>query len=257
MSDIHPTALVAPTAVIAEDVVIGPYCVVGGQVSIGRGTRLMSHVVIDGLTNLGDACTIFPFASVGLQTQDLKFKGGTPGTRIGHHVTLRENVTIHAATYDGDFTTIGDHCHIMAYAHVAHDCHLGNRVIMANAATLAGHVIVEDQCIIGGLSGIHQFVKLGRLSIIGGCTKIVKDIPPFMMADGNPAEVHTTNKVGLERAGVSEAVRKSLRDAYKIIYRKNLTTEQALLEMQNTLPPGPEMNHLISFIRTSERGVTR
>lgn len=257
MPDIHPTAVVSPAAVIAEDVTIGPYCVVGDQVSIGPGTRLISHVVVDGLTAIGESCTIFPFASVGLQTQDLKFKGGNPGTKVGNRVTLREYVTVHAATYDGDFTTIGDHCHIMAYAHIAHDCHLGNRVIMANAATLAGHVIVEDQCIIGGLCGIHQFVKLGKLSIIGGCTKIVKDIPPFMMADGNPAEVHTINKVGLERAGMSDMVQKSLRDAYKILYRKNLTTDQSLREMQNTLPPGPEIDHLIAFIRASERGVTR
>lgn len=257
MPDIHPTAVVADSAALADDVVIGPYCIVGAQVSIGRGTRLIGHAVVDGLTTVGEQCTIYPFASVGLQTQDLKFKGGTPGTRIGSHVTLREGVTVHAATYDGDLTTVGDHCHIMAYAHVAHDCHVGNRVIMANAATLAGHVIVEDQCIIGGLCGIHQFVKLGRLSIIGGCTKIVKDIPPFMMADGNPAAVHTVNRVGLERAGISDDVQKVLRDAFKILYRKNLTAEAAIAEMETNLGGSPELSHLISFVRGSERGITR
>lgn len=257
MAQIHPTAVVAPSAVIAPDAVIGPYCVVGPSVTIGAGTRLISHVVIDGLTFLGSQCTVYPFASLGLQTQDLKFKGGTPGVRIGDHVTIRESVTVHAATYDGDFTTVGNHCHIMAYVHIAHDCHVGNRVIMANAATLAGHVIVEEQCIIGGLSGIHQFVRLGRLSIIGGCSKAVKDVPPFMMADGNPLEVHTINKLGLERAGISEETQQALRQAYKIIYRQNLTVDAAIHALREKLAPSPELDHLIAFLAASERGITR
>jgi len=256
MPDIHPTAVVAPSALILDDAVIGPYCVVGGRVTIGRGTRLISHVVIDGFTSLGEGCTIFPFAALGLQTQDLKFKGGTPGLRIGNHTTVRESATINTATADGDFTTVGDHCHIMAYAHVAHDCHVGNRVIMANAATLAGHVTVEDHGIIGGLTAIHQFVRIGRFSITGGCSRVVMDVPPYMMAAGNPLEVHGTNKVGLERAGIDEAVQHALREAFKILYRRNLTTAKALEEMQG-LPASAERDHLIAFVRSSERGITR
>jgi UDP-N-acetylglucosamine acyltransferase len=257
MADIHPSAVVASTAVVAPDAVIGPFCVVGPEVTIGAGTRLMSHVVVDGFTRIGAGCTVFPFASLGLQTQDLKFKGGRPGVRIGDHVTIRESVTIHAATFDGDLTTVGDHCHIMAYVHIAHDCHVGNRVIMANAATLAGHVIVEDQCIIGGLSGVHQFVRLGRLSIIGGCSKAVKDVPPFMMADGNPLSVHTINKLGIERAGINEETQQALRRAYKIIYRQNLTMERAIQTLRDTLPESSELSHLIAFLEASDRGITR
>lgn len=257
MTQVHSTAVVDSSAAIADDVEIGPYCVIGPQVHIGSGTRLISHVIIDGNTTIGGNCTFFPFASIGLQTQDLKFKGGNPGVKIGDHVTIRESATVHAATYDGDYTTVGNHCHIMAYAHIAHDCHVGNRVIMANVATLAGHVIVEDQCIIGGLTAVHQFVKLGRLSIMGGCSKVIKDVPPFMMADGNPLSVHTVNKVGLERAGISENIQKNLRDAYKIIYRKNLTIDQAVQMMKDTLPASPELEHLAAFISGSQRGITR
>lgn len=256
MPTIHPTAVIEPGASIGEDAVIGPYCVIGGQVTIGRGTHLMNHVVVNGFTSIGEHCTIFPFASLGQQTQDLKFKGGTPGVKIGSHVTIRESVTVNAATYDGDFTTVGDHCHIMAYAHIAHDCHVGHRVIMANNATLAGHVIVEDQSILGGLTAVHQFVRIGRLSITGGCSKVVKDIPPFAMADGNPLQVHTINKIGLERAGVSEETQRVLKEAYKIIYRKNLTVAAAL-EAMGQLAPSPELEQLASFLRNSERGITR
>jgi UDP-N-acetylglucosamine acyltransferase len=256
MPVIHPTAVIESGAVIGEEAVIGPYCVVGRQVTIGNGTRLMNHVVVNGLTSIGEQCTIFPFASLGQQTQDLKFKGGTPGVKIGNHVTIRESVTINAATYDGDFTTVGDHGHIMAYAHIAHDCHVGNHVIMANNATLAGHVIVEDQSILGGLTAVHQFVRIGRLSITGGCSKVVKDIPPFMMADGNPLGVHTINKVGLERAGVGEPTQRVLKEAFKIIYRKNLTVSAAL-DALDQLEASPELEQLKAFIRGSGRGITR
>lgn len=256
MRDIHPTAVIAPSAELADEVSIGPYCVVGSKVTLGTGTRLMSHVVIDGLTTLGAHCTVFPFASLGQQTQDLKFKGGTPGVRIGDHVTIRESVTVNAATYDGNFTTVGNHCHIMAYAHVAHDCHVGHRVIMANNATLAGHVIVEDQSVLGGLTAVHQFVRVGRLSITGGCSRVVKDIPPYMMAAGNPAGVHTINKVGLERAGASEDVLALLKKAFKILYHSNLTAARAVEEI-NQLGDHPELKHLTSFVQASERGITR
>jgi UDP-N-acetylglucosamine acyltransferase len=256
MPSIHPSAVVAPSATLADDVVVGPYCVVGEKVTLGAGTRLMSHVVVDGFTSLGDHCTVFPFASLGQQTQDLKFKGGTPGVKIGNHCTIRESVTINAATNDGDFTTVGDHCHIMAYSHVAHDCHVGNRVIMANNATLAGHVIVEDQAIIGGLTAVHQFVRIGHLSISGGCSKAVKDVPPFMMADGNPLAIHTINKIGMERAGFDEALVATMKKAFKIIYRSNMTIEAAVDALKQ-LEASPALDKLIAFIASSERGITR
>ena len=257
MARIHPTAVVDPAARLADDVEVGPYCLIGPRVTLGPGSRLLGHGVVDGDTTLGAGCTLYPFVSVGLQTQDLKFKGGTPRVVIGDRCTLREYVTVNAATYDGDATVIGDDAHIMAYAHIAHDCRVGNRVIMANAATLAGHVVVEDQCIIGGLCGVHQFIRLGRLSIIGGCSKVVKDVAPFMMADGNPLSVHTINKVGLERAGIAEETRRALREAFKILVRENLTTERALEALAARLPASPELDHLAAFVRSSERGLTR
>jgi UDP-N-acetylglucosamine acyltransferase len=257
MPVIHSTAVVAAGAVIAEAAEVGPYCIVGPHVRIGAGTKLLSHVHVDGHTTIGSGCTIWPFASIGTQTQDLKYKGGAPRVEIGDNNTIREYVTINAATNDGDATRVGSGCHIMATAHIAHDCVVGNKVIIANAGTLAGHVIVEDQVIIGGLTGVHQFARLGRLCIVGGCSKVVMDIPPFMMADGNPLGVHTINSVGLKRAGVGDAAQQQLKKAYKIIYRKNLTTAKALEEMSATLESGPEVEHLIAFLRSSERGITR
>ncbi|HMP73399.1 MAG TPA: acyl-ACP--UDP-N-acetylglucosamine O-acyltransferase [Kiritimatiellia bacterium] len=257
MELIHATAVVDPRARLGRDVSIGPYCVVGPEVTLGDETVLKSHVHIEGLTEVGPRCTVFPFASLGAQTQDLKFRGGTPGVKIGSDTTLREYVTVNAATFDGDFTVVGSHCHIMAYAHIAHDCRVGDRVIIANAGTLAGHVVIEDQAIIGGLCGIHQFLRIGRLSITGGCSKVVKDVPPFMMADGHPLKVYTINKVGLERAGVPAETVDALKKAYTLIYRRNLTVEQAVERMRADLPGSAELEQLIGFLQTSERGITR
>lgn len=257
MASIHPTAIVSPRAQLGEGVEIGPYCTVGPDVTLGEGTRLISHVVVDGFTTVGRHCVIFPFASVGMQTQDLKFKGGRPGTVIGDHTTLREGVTVHAATADGDLTRVGSHCHIMAYAHIAHDCVVGDHVIIANAGTLAGHVIVEDRAIVGGLCGIHQFVRLGRNCIIGGCTKITQDVPPFMIADGNPPRVPGINAVGLKRAGYPEEVQQALKQAHRLIYRSGLNTSAALERIERELPKFPEIEHLVAFIRSSERGITK
>jgi UDP-N-acetylglucosamine acyltransferase len=257
MPKIDSTSIVDPAASIADDVVIGPFCTVGPQVTLGAGTVLKSHVNIDGFTDIGENCMIWPFASVGTQTQDLKYKGGKPGVRIGSGTTLREYVTVNAATFDGDFTVVGDRCHIMAYCHVAHDCILGDEVIMANAATLAGHVIVEDMAIIGGLSGVHQFVRVGRLSITGGCSKVVQDIPPFMTADGNPLTIRGINKIGLERHGVSKEVIKSLREAYRYLYRKQMGAKEMVEASRESLARSPELEALENFILHSERGITR
>lgn len=254
---LHPTAIVDPGAQLAAAGEIGPYCVIGPDVVLGDGCRLHAHVVLEGPTVLGCDNEIFPFASIGQKTQDLKWKGGTTHLRIGDHNTFREHVTIHRATKDGDATVVGSHNHILAYAHIAHDVQLGNHVIMSNVATLAGHVLVEDHAIVGGLAAVHQFCRIGRMAIIGGCSKVVQDVPPFMLADGNPAVTRTINKVGMERAGLSDEVQAALRQAHKLLFRDTLTVTKALERMESDLPPLAEVRHLIAFVRASERGLCR
>ncbi len=254
---VHPTAVVHPRAELGDDSEIGPYCVLGEHVRLGRGCKLHSHIVIDGHTTLGDGNEIFPFASLGLKTQDLKWKGGLTRTVIGDHNTFREYVTIHSATSDGEATTVGSHNHILAYCHLAHNVTLGNHIIMSNVATLAGHVTVADHAVIGGLAAVHQFCRIGQMAIIGGCSKVVQDVPPFMLADGNPAETRTINKVGLERNGVSEAAQTALKQAYKILFRDGLTLTNGLARIEAELPCGPEILHLVEFIRSTERGISK
>ena len=254
---IHPTALVHPKAELGSDCEIGPYCVVGEHVCIGSRSRLHSHVVIDGHTRLGKDNEIFPFASIGLQTQDLKWKGGITWTEIGSNNTFREYVTVHSATGEGEVTRIGDDNHILAYCHIAHNVVLGNNVIMSNVGTLAGHVIVEDYAVVGGLAAIHQFCRIGKMSIVGGCSKVVQDVPPFMLADGNPAETRTVNKIGMERHGVSEEAQSILRQAFKILFREGLTIPNALTRIEQDLAQVPEVQHLVNFVRTSERGISK
>jgi len=254
---IHPTAIIHPNARLGADCLVGPYCVIGEHVELGTGCQLHSHVVIDGHTKLGCANQIFPFASIGLKTQDLKWKGGVTRTEIGDHNCFREGVTIHSATNDGDATRIGSHNNLLAYAHIAHDCLLGDHIVMSNGATLAGHVQVEDHAILGGLTGVHQFCRIGRMAMIGGYSKIVQDIPPFMIADGNPCATRTINKVGLTRNGVAEEIQTVLRQAYKILFREGLVTAKAIELMEKDLPPSTELQHLIEFVRKSERGLAR
>ena len=236
---------------------IGPFCVVGPHVILGPGCKLHSHVVIDGHTTLGSENEIFPFASIGLKTQDLKWKGGLTRTQIGDRNTFRECVTINSATGDGEVTTVGSNNHILAYCHLAHNVTIGNHVIMSNVGTLAGHVSVDDHAVIGGLVAIHQFCRVGRLAMIGGCSKVVQDVPPFMLADGNPAQTRTVNKVGLERRGVSELAQTVLKQAYKILFREGLTISNALTRIEQDLPKLPEIVHLIEFARTSQRGLSK
>ncbi|MDB6064566.1 MAG: Acyl-[acyl-carrier-protein]--UDP-N-acetylglucosamine O-acyltransferase [Pedosphaera sp.] len=218
---------------------------------------LHSHVVIDGHTRLGKGNEIFPFASIGLKTQDLKWKGGITRTVIGDHNTFREYVTIHSATSDGEMTTVGSHNNLLAYCHVAHNVTMGSHVIMSNVGTLAGHVMVEDYAIVGGLAAVHQFCRIGKMSIIGGCSKVVQDVPPFMLADGNPAETRTINKVGLERNGVSDEAQAGLRQAYKILFREGLTIPNALARIVKDVAVSPELEHLVQFVRSSERGISK
>lgn len=254
---IHPTAVIHPNARLGADCEVGPYCVIGEHVEIGARCRLHSHVIIDGYTRLGDENQVFPFASIGLQTQDLKWKGGITRTEIGHHNTFRECVTVNSATGEGEVTVVGSHNHVLAYSHIAHNVRLGDHIIMSNVATLAGHVTVEDHAVVGGLAAIHQFCRIGKMSIIGGCSKVVQDVPPFMLVDGNPAETRTVNKIGLERNSVSEEAQAALRQAFKILFREGLTISNALARIEKEISALPEVQHLVQFVRTSERGVTK
>ena len=254
MSSVHPSAIVHKKAKIGTGCEIGPYCVIGEHVTLGPKCKLHSHVAIDGHTSLGKENEIFPFASIGLKTQDLKWKGGITRTEIGDNNTFREYVSVHSATSDGEVTSIGSHNHILAYSHIAHNCILGDQIILSNAATLGGHVTVEDYARIS-ICAIHQFCRIGRMAMVGGCSKVVQDVPPYMLADGNPAETRTINKVAMERLGVSEEAQAALRTAYKILFREGLTVSNALVKIEKKLPPLPEILHLVQFIRASERGI--
>ncbi|MCC6234516.1 MAG: acyl-ACP--UDP-N-acetylglucosamine O-acyltransferase [Verrucomicrobiales bacterium] len=253
---IHPTAVVDPRARVGEGCEVGPFCVIGPDVVLGTGCRLHSHVVIDGHTTLGRDNHIYPFASIGLRTQDLKWRGGLTRTEIGDGNTIREAVTIHSATGEGEVTRIGSHNHILAYSHIAHNVVLGNHIVVSSAG-LAGHVVVEDRAIVGGHSLVHQFCRIGTMAIVGGCAKVVQDVPPYMLADGNPAVTRTVNKVGLERNGVSEDATVALKTAFRFLFRENLSLSNALLRIERELPSLPELCHLVQFIRSSDRGISK
>jgi len=257
MKEIDKTAVVSPSAVLEDGVFIGPYCVIGPNVKICAGARLMSHIVIDGYTTIGASCSIFPFASIGTQTQDLKYKGGKTFVEIGEGTTLREYVTVNSGTEEGEVTKVGKKCHVMAYCHVAHGCKVGNEVIMANCATLAGYVTVEDMAVIGGLAAVHQFVRIGKMCMIGGCSKITQDCPPFMLVDGNPVSVHGPNSVGLKRRGINENAQRLIKEAYKILYRQNLSVSQAVEKIKAELSLCEEIEYLLKFIELSQRGIIK
>lgn len=253
---IHPTAIIHQSAQIGPDCEIGPYCTIGEHVILGRGCRLISHVVIDGHTRIGERNEFYPFASVGLKTQDLKWKGGVTRTEIGDDNTIREHVTIHSATSDGEATIIGSHNNILAGSHIGHNVVMGDHVIVSMSG-VAGHVILEDCCLVGGMSGIHQFVRIGKMAMVGGCSRIVQDVAPFMIVAGNPAETVTINKVGLERNGVSEDSQSALRQAFKIIFKEGLSFPVATSRVEQEVAKLPEVEHLLRFIRGSERGITK
>lgn len=256
-TSIHPAAVVHPKAKIGAGCEIGPFCVIGENVELGDGCCLHSHVVLDGRIRLGRDNEIFPFASLGLRTQDLKWTGGLTRVEIGDRNTFREGVTVHSATSDGGVTRVGSNNNFLAYAHIAHDCVLGNHIIMSNFAGLAGHVVVEDRAVLGGYVAVHQFCRVGRFSMVGGCSKLRQDMPPFMLADGSPAEVRMVNKIGLERHGVAEEAQAALRGAFKLLFREGLTISNALSRIEQELPPVPEIQHLVQFIRSSERGISK
>ena len=253
---IHPTALIHPRAQIGPDCEIGPYCVIGEHVELGAGCRLHAHVVVDGHTRLGRQNVIYPFASIGLHAQDLKWKGGVTRTEIGDHNTIRECVTIHSATGDGEATVIGSHNNILASSHLGHNVVIGNHVIISMAG-VAGHVVVEDYALVGGMSGVHQFCRIGKMAIVGGCSRIPQDVAPFMLVEGNPPETRMINKIGLERNGVPAETQAALKQAHKILFREGLTTSNALARIEQELPPLPEVQYLVRFVRASERGIIK
>ncbi|MDR3561816.1 MAG: acyl-ACP--UDP-N-acetylglucosamine O-acyltransferase [Negativicutes bacterium] len=253
----HETAVIHPGARIGKDVEIGPYAVIGENVLIGDGTKIGAHVVIDGWTSIGKNCILFPSSSIGTEPQDLKYRGEKSYVFIGDNTRVREFATVNRATGEGEETRVGANCLLMAYTHVAHNCIVGNHVIMSNAATLAGHVIVEDRVVIGGLAGVHQFVKIGRNAMIGGASKVVQDVPPFVIVDGHPARVAGLNNVGMARAGLSDIARRNLKKAYKILYRSGLTLAQAIAVMEQELESCEEVEHFLRFLRNAERGICR
>ena len=257
MSEIHSTAVIEEGAQIGKGCRIGPYCVIGPNVTLGSGCKLHSHVVINGRTEIGEGNEFYPFCSIGLKTQDLKWEGGVSRTEIGSNNIFREYVTIHSATGDGDVTFIGSHNNLLAYTHVAHDCRLGDHIVMSNVGTLAGHVIVEDRAIIGGLAAVHQFCRVGTMSIIGGCSKVVQDVPPYMMADGNPAVTRALNKEGLRRNNITEESQNLLKKAYRILFRENLGMAKAVERTRTEVAGCPELNHLLDFVQSSERGIAK
>ncbi len=256
MSQIHPTAEIHSGAELGHDVVIGPYCVIGSKVRLGERCVLRNHVSIEGPCVIGPENEFFPFACIGQRTQDLKYDGEPTHLNIGERNCFREFVTVQRATAPGSVTTIGGFGNFLAYTHIAHDCTVGDHVIFSNNGTLAGHVEVGDYAIIGGLTAVHQFCRIGVHSITGGCSKIVQDVPPYMIADGNPAEVRSINKVGLERRGFSAEAIKHIRRCFRLIYRSDLNLKQALEELRE-LPSSPEMEAILAFAETSERGLIR
>jgi len=256
---IHPTAVIDPEAKIDEGVEIGPYSIIEKGVSIGRGTKIGPHVVIRDGTVIGKNCQIFQFASVGEAPQAFAYKGEKTSLLIGDQNIVREYVTLHRGTaHGGGKTVIGNGNYFMAYSHVAHDCQIGNHVILANGATLAGHILIEDYAIIGGLSAVHQFCQIGTHAFISGLTGVTLDILPYMLASGSRAKLFGLNAVGLKRHHFSEETLKVLKKAYRIIFRSGLTLEKAVKRIvEDEISQSPEVQHLVHFIERSKRGISR
>jgi UDP-N-acetylglucosamine acyltransferase len=254
--EIHPTAVIHPKVELGAGVRVGPYAVIGAGVRVGDGTQIGPHAVLEGLLEIGAQCQIFAGAIIGFPPQDLKFKPGTPsGVRIGSDTVIREYATIHRASVEDGWTVVGDGCFIMASSHIAHDCRVGNQVILTGFSGLTGWVQVEDRAVISGLTGVHQFVRIGTLAYVGGCSRLAQDVPPYLMVEGNPAEVRGVNVVGLRRAGVSAEARLELQRAYKILYRSGHAPVRALERIRAELAPSPEITHLVEFIEASKRGI--
>lgn len=245
---IHPTAIIDPGAELHPSVKVGPYAVIGDRVKIGADTSIGAHAVIEGPTEIGVGNQIFPGAAIGLDSQDLKYVGGEASLKIGNYNRIREYVTINRATGHGEFTVIGDHNLLMAYVHVAHNCVIEDQVKIANATSLAGDVYIESGAVISGVLGVHQFVRIGQLSMVGGMTRIQRDVPPYMIVEGNPARVRSLNLVGMKRADFSSGELNALKEAYRTIYSSGLPLQQSITELDISTK---QVSHLQSFLRDS------
>ena len=254
-SNIHPTAIIDESAVIGENNTIGAYCVIGPGVKLGDNNTLHSHVVIEANTEIGNGNTFFQFGSIGAKTQDLKYKGEPTYAKIGNNNCFREYVTIHRGTSPGDYTIIGDECNLLAYCHVAHDCILGNKIIMSNGVNLAGHVEVDDAAIIGGMSGTHQFCKIGSMVMIGATSKVVQDVMPFVIYDGGKPRV--INKIGLERNGRTKEEIREVNRAFKIFFRSDLSLDDAVAKVKSDLNLTKDVQAMLDFVEKSDRGLAR
>lgn len=254
---IHSTAIISKKAKLADNVTVGPYAVINDGVVVGSGTKIGNHCLLEGNTTIGKNCEIFTGAVIGSRPQDLKYKGVKVFLEIGNNNIIREYCTFNPGTEEGSKTVVGSGNLFMAYSHIAHDCQVGNNCVLANNATLAGHVMVEDMAVIGGLVAIHQFVRVGSLSIIGGCSKVVQDIPPYSTCDGHPAAVYGLNLVGLRRHKVSNDIIKELDRAYKIIFNSGFIAKHALEKLENGQVKSAEVKYLINFVKGSQRGLSK
>ncbi len=254
---IHPSAVVSSKAKLASSVYVGPFSIISDQVTIGADTKIGAHCVIEGNTTIGKNCEIFTGAVIGSRPQDLKFKGEKVFLEIGNNNIIREYCTLNPGTAEGSKTSVGDDNLLMAYSHVAHDCRVGNGCVLANNSTLAGHVSIEDKAVIGGIVAIHQFVRIGMLAIVGGCSKVVQDIPPFSTCDGHPARVYGLNLIGLRRKGISHDAIKKIDQAFKLIFNSGLSVKHALEKVEKEIEKTEEIIYLVNFLKSSERGFTR
>jgi UDP-N-acetylglucosamine acyltransferase len=253
---IHPTAVIDPRAELGAGVSVAPYAVIGSDVQIGDETEVGAHVVLEGRLVIGARCRVGHGAVLGGAPQDFKYREGIPvGVRIGHDTVIREHVIIHRATREGQDTRVGDHCFLMASSHVAHDCVLGDHVIIINYAGLTGHVVVGDHAIVGGLCGIRPFARIGAYAYIGGCSKVVQDVPPFVMADGAPATARAVNLVGMRRGGIDAAARRAVQSAFRLLYRSGLAPASAVGRIRGELGEHPLVGQLIAFIEASKLGI--
>ncbi|MCX6356401.1 MAG: acyl-ACP--UDP-N-acetylglucosamine O-acyltransferase [Candidatus Aureabacteria bacterium] len=258
MTTIHPTAIVHPGAQLADDVEVGAYSLIGEHVRIGRGTVVGPHVVINGRTEIGERNRIFQFASIGEINQDLKYRGEPTRLKVGDGNTIREYVTMQIGTVTGrSETTVGDNNLFMVYCHVAHDCEIGSGCVLANNATLAGHIRIDDEAIIGGLVGIHQFCRIGTMAIIGGCSKVVQDIPPYMLADGHPARVRGINLEGIKRKKFPPEAVREIKSAYRALFHSSMKVAQAIASLKEAHPASAQVRHIVEFLESSPRGIAR
>jgi UDP-N-acetylglucosamine acyltransferase len=255
-AEIHPTAIVDPDAELGSGVTVGPHAIIGPQVRVGTGTEIGAGVLIERNTVIGEACRIHKGAVLGTDPQDLKFQGEESWLRIGDRTQIREYATLNRGTSESGETVVGDDCLLMAYVHVAHDCRLGNRIIISNATQMAGHVTIDDWAIISGLVAVHQFVRIGRHAFIGGLSRVAQDVAPFCRVSGNPPKIYGLNTVGLERRGFPAESRAALKKAYRMLFHSELNLSQALVRVREELEMKGEVGEFIEFIESSERGVT-